>query len=47
MTATQDARRAVLDSGTGQGPLVHWMTLGDGKLATFDEFGHDTHDGWT
>ena len=31
---------------TIEGPLVHWMTLRDGKLATFDEFEHDTHDGW-
>lgn len=28
-------------------PRVHWMTLRDGKLVTFDEFEHDTHDGWT
>lgn len=32
---------------TVEGPLVHWMTLRDGKLATFDEFEHDRHDGWT
>ncbi|MGQ0715965.1 MAG: nuclear transport factor 2 family protein [Pseudonocardiales bacterium] len=32
---------------TIEGPLAHWMTLRDGKLATFDEFEHDTHDGWT
>lgn len=30
-----------------EGPMVHWMTLRDGKLTTFDEFEHDTHDGWT
>lgn len=32
---------------TFEGPLVHWFTLRDGKLATFDEFEHETHDGWT
>lgn len=32
---------------TIDGPLVHWMTLHNGKLATFDEFEHETHDGWT
>lgn len=32
---------------TIEGPLVHWMTLRDGKLATFDEFENDRHDGWT
>jgi ketosteroid isomerase-like protein len=31
---------------TIDGPLVHWMTLHNGKLATFDEFEHETHDGW-
>ncbi len=32
---------------TIEGPLVHWMTLRDGKLATFDEFEHGMHDGRT
>lgn len=32
---------------TIEGPLVCWMTLRDGKIATGDEFEHDTHDGWT
>jgi ketosteroid isomerase-like protein len=32
---------------TIEGPLVHWLTLREGKLTTFDEFEHGTHDGWT
>jgi uncharacterized protein len=43
-----DSVATVRNNGkTIEGPLVHWMTLREGKLVTFDEFEHDTHDGWT
>jgi hypothetical protein len=50
MIAEDDVVVALLDYGNGrtfEGPLVHWFTLRDGKASTFDEFEHETHDGWT
>lgn len=35
------------NSKTIDGPVVHWMTLHDGKIATWDKFEHHSHEGWT